>query len=37
LATYGMTTVQVAELYGVTPDEINRILKASSVYSSKSR
>lgn len=36
LATYGMTPVQVAELYGVTPDEINRILKAP-VYSGKSR
>jgi hypothetical protein len=28
LATYGMTPVQVAELYGVTADEIDRILKA---------
>ena len=36
LATYGMTPVQVAELYGVTPDEINRILKAP-IYSGKSR
>ena len=36
LATYGMTPMQVAELYGVTPDEINRILKAP-VYSGKSR
>jgi hypothetical protein len=41
LATYGMTPVQVAELYGVTPDEINRILKApiykAPSYSGKSR
>ena len=36
LATYGMTPQQVAELYGVTPDEINRILKAP-VYSGKTR
>jgi hypothetical protein len=36
LATYGMTPQQVAELYGVTVDEINRILKAPA-YSGKSR
>ena len=36
LATYGMTPQQVAELYGVTADEINRILKGP-VYSGKSR
>jgi hypothetical protein len=36
LATYGMTPAQVAELYGVTTEEINRILKAP-VYSGKSR
>jgi hypothetical protein len=28
LATYGMTPRQVADLYGVTTDEIDRILKA---------
>lgn len=28
LATYGMTLRQVADLYGVTVDEIDRILKA---------
>ena len=31
LATYGMTTAQVAELYGVTLDEIERILTGSAV------
>ena len=31
LATYGMTTAQVAELYGVTVDEIERILDGSPV------
>jgi len=31
-----MTPQQVAELYGVTVDEINRILKAPA-YSGKSR
>lgn len=36
LATYGMTPRQVAELYGVTVDEINRILKAPA-YSAKLR
>jgi hypothetical protein len=36
LATYGMTPQQVAELYGVTTDEINRILK-TPVYSGKPR
>ena len=36
LATYGMTPAQVAQLYGVTTDEINRILKAP-IYSGKSR
>jgi len=35
LATYGMTPKQVAELYGVSVDEINRILKAPT-YSAKS-
>jgi hypothetical protein len=41
LATYGMTPVQVAELYGVTADEIERILKApvykAPGYAGKSR
>jgi hypothetical protein len=36
LATYGMTPVQVAELYGVTVAEIDRILK-SPVYAGKTR
>lgn len=36
LATYGMTPLQVAELYGVTVAEIDRILK-SPVYAVKSR
>lgn len=36
LATYGMTPVQVAELYGVTVGEIDRILK-SPVYAGKRR
>jgi hypothetical protein len=36
LATYGMTPVQVAELYGVTVGEIDRILKAP-VYAGKRR
>ena len=36
LTTYGMTPQQVAELYGVTVDDINRILKAPA-YSAKSR
>jgi hypothetical protein len=36
LATYGMTPQQVAELYGVSVDEINRILKAPA-YSAKLR
>ena len=36
LATYGMTPAQVAELYGVTTEEINRILKAPA-YSGKTR
>jgi hypothetical protein len=36
LATYGMTPVQVAELYGVTVGEIDRILK-SPVYAGKTR
>ena len=36
LATYGMTPGQVAELYGVTVDEIDRILK-SPVYAGKRR
>ncbi|HEX3536990.1 MAG TPA: hypothetical protein VHU15_09500 [Stellaceae bacterium] len=36
LATYGMTPVQVAELYGVTVAEIDRILK-SPVYAGKAR
>lgn len=36
LATYGMTLVQVAELYGVTVGEIDRILKAP-VYAGKRR
>ena len=31
LATYGMTTAQVAELYGVTVDEIERVLDGSAV------
>jgi hypothetical protein len=36
LATYGMTPLQVAELYGVTVGEIDRILK-SPVYAGKAR
>jgi len=36
LATYGMTPGQVAELYAVTVDEIDRILK-SPVYAGKRR
>jgi hypothetical protein len=36
LATYGMTPLQVAELYGVTVAEIDRILK-SPVYARKAR
>jgi hypothetical protein len=36
LATYGMTPLQVAELYGVTVAEIERILK-SVVYTGKMR
>jgi len=36
LATYGMTPLQVAELYGVTIAEIDRILK-SPVYAGKMR
>jgi hypothetical protein len=36
LATYGMTPVQVAELYGVTVAEIDRILR-SPVYAGKRR
>jgi hypothetical protein len=36
LATYGMTPLQVAELYGVTVAEIDRILK-SPVYAGKTR
>jgi hypothetical protein len=36
LATYGMTPVQVAELYGVTVAEIDRILK-SPAYAGKTR
>ena len=36
LATYGMTPLQVAELYGVTVGEIDRILK-SPVYTGKAR
>ena len=36
LATYGMTPLQVAELYGVTVAEIDRILK-SPVYTGKMR
>jgi hypothetical protein len=36
LATYGMTPVQVAELYGVTVGEIDRLLK-SAVYAGKTR
>jgi hypothetical protein len=31
LATYGMTTAQVAQLYGVAVDEIERILEGSAV------
>ena len=31
LATYGMTKAQVAELYGVTVDQIERILGGSTV------
>jgi hypothetical protein len=36
LATYGMTPVQVADLYGVTVGEIDRILK-SPAYAAKTR
>jgi hypothetical protein len=36
LATYGMTPLQVAELYGVTVNEIDRILKLP-VYAGKTR
>jgi hypothetical protein len=36
LATYGMTPLQVADLYGVTVAEIDRILK-SPVYAGKRR
>jgi hypothetical protein len=36
LATYGMTPLQVAELYGVTVGEIDRILK-SPVYPVRTR
>jgi hypothetical protein len=36
LATYGMTPVQVAELYGVTVAEIDRILR-SPLYARKTR
>jgi hypothetical protein len=36
LATYGMTPVQVADLYGVTVAEIDRILK-SPAYAGKTR
>jgi hypothetical protein len=36
LATYGMTPVQVAELYGVTVGEIDRLLK-SAVYARRTR
>ena len=36
LATYGMTPVQVADLYGVTVAEIDRILK-SPTYAGKTR
>jgi hypothetical protein len=36
LATYGMTPLQVAELYGVTVAEIDRILK-SPVFAGKTR
>jgi hypothetical protein len=36
LATYGMTPVQVADLYGVTVAEIDRILK-SPPYAEKTR
>lgn len=36
LATYGMTPVQVADLYGVTVAEIDRILR-SPVYAGKTR
>ena len=36
LATYGMTPLQVAELYGVTVGEIDRILK-SPAYAGKTR
>ena len=36
LATYGMTPVQVADLYGVTVAEIDRILKAPA-YAGKTR
>lgn len=36
LATYGMTPVQVAELYGVTVTEIDRVLR-SPVHAGKTR
>lgn len=36
LASYGMTRAQVAELYGVTVDEIDRIIKPPA-YSGKIR
>jgi hypothetical protein len=36
LATYGMTPVQVADLYGVTVAEIDRILKSPD-YAGKTR
>jgi hypothetical protein len=37
LATYGMTPAQVAELYGVTVGEIERIIRGTPGYSGKSR
>jgi hypothetical protein len=36
LASYGMTRAQVAQLYGVTVDEIERVIRLP-VYSGKSR
>jgi hypothetical protein len=36
LTSYGMTRAQVAELYGVSVDEIERIIKRPA-YSGKSR
>jgi hypothetical protein len=36
LASYGMTRAQVAELYGVTVDEIERIIKRPA-YSARSQ